>query len=159
MTLSMDKLPDPKGKKPEDVISRQDLFLESYKSRGSVRSAVKGINIGRTQVYSWLSSDTHGFRERFEFAKHDFRDMLEDIALDRVVEQKVSDNPTLLIALLNANLPEKYRPQSIQTDETAKEVIKELRNATRLIADESEIIEVEESTDNKLEKILKSKKK
>jgi len=52
------------------------------------------------------------YRERFQDAVEDFADSLEALALDRVhhPEGKVGSD-ILLIALLNANRPTKYRPQ------------------------------------------------
>ena len=158
MTLSMDKLPNPKGKKPEDVISRQDLFLESFKSAGSVRASVSNIGMGRRQIYNWLSDDLYGFREKFELAKHEFRELLQDLAVNRVIEQKVSDNPTLLIALLNAHWPEKYRPQTSDIDETAKATMDEMRKSFKSINDKDNVIDVEVSPEEEVEKLLEDKK-
>jgi len=49
------------------------------------------------------------------------------MALERVRAQKPGDNPSLLITLLAANWPDKYRPNAIAiaiaSNDTAKEVI------------------------------------
>ena len=47
--------------------------------------------------------------------------------MNRLEEQKASDSPLLLITMLNAYIPEKFRPTTASTEEVAKDTIKELR--------------------------------
>ena len=114
--------------------------------------------MGRRQIYTWLSDDLYGFREKFELAKHEFREMLQDLAVNRVIEQKVSDNPTLLIALLNAHWPEKYRPQISDIDETAKATMDEMRKSFKSINNKDNVIDVEVRPEEEVEKLLENKK-
>ena len=146
------------GKEPEDVKARQDLFLSLYSELGSIRAAAKEMNISRRTPTRWIQDDIQGFKERFEEAKFNFREMLQDIAVNRVKEQGSKDNPVLLIALLNAHWAEKYRPQTTSVDDTAKEVLSDLRDRFKVIKKVEETEETSEvSPQQQVEDILKGK--
>ena len=146
------------GKEPEDVKARQDLFLSLYSELGSIRAAAKEMNISRRTPTRWIKDDIQGFKERFEEAKFNFREMLQDIAVNRVKEQGSKDNPVLLIALLNAHWAEKYRPQTTSVDDTAKEVLSDLRDRFKVIKKVEETEETSEvSPQQQVEDILKGK--
>jgi len=146
------------GKEPEDVKARQDFFMTLYSELGSIRAAAKEMGINRKTVNRWIKGDVQGFKERFEESKYDFREMLQDLAVNRVKEQSPRDNPVLLIALLNAHWAEKYRPQVTSVDDTAKEVLGEMRDrfkAMKKVDDSGEVSEV--SPEQQVEDILKGK--
>ena len=146
------------GKEPEDVKARQDLFIGLYSEMGSIRAAAKEMNISRRTPTRWIKDDIQGFKERFEEAKFNFREMLQDIAVNRVKEQSSKDNPVLLIALLNAHWAEKYRPQTTSVDDTAKEVLSDLRDRFKVIKKVEETEETSEvSPQQQVENILKGK--
>ena len=146
------------GKEPEDVKARQDLFLSLYSEMGSIRAAAKEMNISRRTPTRWIKDDIQGFKERFEEAKFNFREMLQDIAVNRVKEQGSKDNPVLLIALLNAHWAEKYRPQTTSVDDTAKEVLSDLRDRFKVIKKVEETEDTSEvSPQQQVEDILKGK--
>lgn len=146
------------GKEPEDVKARQDFFMTLYAELGSIRAAVKEMGLNRRTVNRWMKDDVQGFKERFEEAKYNFREMLQDLAVNRVKEQGAKDNPILLITLLNAHWADKYRPQTVAVDDTAKEVLSELRNKFKSI---KKVEETEETTEispqQQVENILKGK--
>ena len=78
-----------------------------------------------------------------------FTDDLENLALNRVRAQKPSDTPVLLITLLNANLPDKYRPNSVMPSETMTETLHAMKQAVRehkKLSDGSETIVETETT-------------
>ena len=146
------------GKEPEDVKARQDLFLGLYSEMGSIRAAAKEMNISRRTPTRWIKDDIQGFKERFEEAKFNFREMLQDIAVNRVKEQSSKDNPVLLLALLNAHWAEKYRPQTTSVDDTAKEVLSDLRDRFKVIKKVEETEDTSEvSPQQQVEDILKGK--
>jgi len=146
------------GKEPEDVKARQDLFIGLYSEMGSIRAAAKEMNISRRTPTRWIKDDIQGFKERFEEAKFNFREMLQDIAVNRVKEQSSKDNPVLLIALLNAHWAEKYRPQTTSVDDTAKEVLSDLRDRFKVIKKVEETEDTSEvSPQQQVEDILKGK--
>jgi len=67
----------------------------------------------------------------------DYREYLEGLALDYVKDLKAGQNPTMLIALLNANYSEKWRRNEIQGGDDPRESLaavrvklKELQGAT-----------------------------
>ena len=63
----------------------------------------------------------------------------------------------LLITLLNANLPSKYRPAAVMTDDTAKDVLIQLRKLASETPPSKSKEEIEESALEQVDKILKSK--
>jgi hypothetical protein len=99
----------------------QVAFLNAYALTGEVSGASKAAHIDRTTHYTWL--DDPNYVRAFQGAKQAFRDRLEAAALQRAVEgveepvyqggklvgYKTKYSDQLLVRLLVANLPEKYR--------------------------------------------------
>ena len=106
---------------------RQVATLEAYAITGEFTSATAIAGCNRTNVNYWVANNTMGFCDRLAEAHDRFADRLEAIAHHRVELQKPNDNPVLLIALLNANRPEKYRPTSQPIDDTVKAVLTTLQ--------------------------------
>ena len=117
------------SKTPEDKLKRQSLFLNCYREVGTVRGSCEAMGIDESTVYRWRDDDS--FQDKFQLAKRSFADKLENLALNRVEQQKPSDNPTLLIAMLNANRPDKYRPTAHTTDDVEDEAVKTLKDLKR----------------------------
>jgi len=67
----------------------------------------------------------------FYEAEADFKDGLIEIAMTRIREQGAKDSPLLLITMLNAYIPERFRPNTIATEEVARETISELRKLSK----------------------------
>jgi len=105
------------------MLANQDAFLAAYTLVGSVKKACESIGITREAVSSWNRNDIKGFRERYISAQEDFREGLQDMAVERVKMQKPSDNPVLLITLLNAHWPEKYRRTGYAVESAGKDMI------------------------------------
>ena len=121
----------------DGLLKRQADFLKAYKEVGTITHAAKIANISRGAVAQWNQLDYEGFRDQFETAKEEFADSLEQMAFQRIQQQKPTDNPVLLITLLNAHRPDKYRPKPVDVDETAKFILLELRNKLKTIIGES----------------------
>ena len=144
---------------------KQDKFLAAYAYLGSMTIASARAGINRTTVYRWDKNDLYGFRERFTTAKEEFRDELQNMALERVRAQKPGDNPSLLITLLAANWPDKYRPNAIAiaiaiaSNDTAKEVMAEWKQWVRKSKEENTAKESDEDAGvvNEAEELLKKK--
>ena len=115
----------------KETWNRQEGFLAAYSECGSIRKAAPAAEVPRVTVMWWNRTDYLGFKARFEVAQHQFREMLQDMAVARVQAQKPNDNPVLLIALLNAHWPDKYRPNQQESDDTAKEVLAKLSEMQR----------------------------
>tara|TARA_Y100000401_G_scaffold115888_1_gene120443 strand:- start:1328 stop:1804 length:477 start_codon:yes stop_codon:yes gene_type:complete len=147
------------GSKPDDIKARQDAFLALYAEVGSIRAASKELGVNRRTPMRWIENNVQGFKERFEDAKHNFREMLQDLAVSRVKDQGPKDNPVLLITLLNAHWADKYRPQTTVVDDTAKEVLSEMRKRFKDSKNtESEDTSTELTAHEQVENILKGKK-
>ncbi len=115
----------------------QERFLAAFAESGHVGNSAIKAGIERTAIYRWR--DNPDFEAKFEKARLTAVGVLEDEAHRRAVEgvdepvyykgdvcgvvRKYSD--TLLIVLLKANAPEKYRErQEIQTNGTLELVVK-----------------------------------
>jgi len=147
-----------KGTDPEDTVLRQDIFLSHYSELGSIRAASEASGMSRSTPHQWVKDDKHGFAKRFEDAKHDFREMLQDLAVNRVKDQGPKDNPVLLITLLNAHWAEKYRPKESGVDETAKDTLKVLRDKFKVVRRTEENDESPRTPEQQVEDILRGKK-
>ena len=110
---------------PELVKARQDAFLAAYGECGSIRAACDASDVGRSTIDEWRRNDAHSFREKFTTANEIFREMLQDMAIERVKNQKPNDNPVLLITLLNANWKEKYARNGQDGTSEMKEIMVE----------------------------------
>ena len=116
----------------KNTTARKQAFLVAYAKCGTVTQASKAIGINPATPYDWLKHDTAGYKANFEQAKQSFADSLESIAFERV--QTRDTNDVLLITLLNAHKPDKYRPNAPTTNEQASEVIAKLTRVTRKAA-------------------------
>lgn len=100
----------------------QDTFLDAFRARGNVLRACEAAEVGRRTVYDWIEKDL-AFKARFEEAREDAVDLLEDEARRRAVDGvkepvyqngKVVGHITrfsdrLLEQQLKAHRPERYR--------------------------------------------------
>ncbi len=83
---------------------KQKRFLEVYRNCANIRMSCDEIGITRRQFYRWRDEDPD-FKEQLQVLGEDATESLEKIAWERA--QSTSD--TLLIFLLKALRPEKYR--------------------------------------------------
>ena len=123
--------PSTLGLKERQTWDRQETFLAAYADAGSIRKAAPAAQISREAVRIWQRDDILRFRQRIEHAQHDFREMLQDKALELVKELKPGQNSLLLITMLNAHWPEKYRPNVTAADDTAKDLIAEIKKLSK----------------------------
>ena len=119
---------------------KQSKFLKCYSETRSKSVSATYAGVSQSSISNWIRDNYLEFDERFEEADLAFCEGLEQLALERVRLQDAKSNPVLLIALLNANLPNKYRPTVVMTDETSKSVLSELRK----IAKETPVVESKE---------------
>ena len=107
---------------PSRVFAKQEAVLLAYKTCGTVQESCRIAGIDRWTHQNWLQEDALWYRERFGDAVEDFADSLEALAVDRVRNPaSKTGGDILLIALLNAHKPNKYRPQqsiSISVEES-----------------------------------------
>jgi hypothetical protein len=120
----------------QDMEKRKALFLVAYEEFGNVRGAVKAVRVGRHTYERWIREDPE-FMRAVERAKQAFGEYLEELALERVRNpDKNRGSDVLLLALLNANLPAKFRPQVALSEDSAKDLIIEWRQAARAVRKE-----------------------
>ena len=110
---------------------KQDAFIRVYRQGASIKAAAEGVGTSRRSIRRWVAEDTFGFTEKYDAAQSDFKDSLIEMAMNRLNEQKATDSPLLLITMLNAYIPEKFRPTTASTEEVAKDTIKELRTLAK----------------------------
>ena len=153
--------------KEENTITRakQDAFLAAYAEVGSLKSAADACNLKRDTVSSWNKKDGYGFRAKYTQAKEVFREYLQDLAVGRVQQQKPNDNPVLLITLLNAHWPEKYRRDGQVASNGVKEMMVEwkkwVKDNSGKSSKDKETTEAEEARRtavDEVEKILADRK-
>ena len=73
------------GKKTK---ARQDKFLAAYGEAGTIRGACTLSEITRSTVADWRQRDVQNFKVRFETSNELFRESLQDLAFERVWQQK-----------------------------------------------------------------------
>ena len=116
----------------DSVRERKRKFLDKYDEVGTITNAALTSGIERTIVYRWIKTDEE-FAKEFEESKKSFSEKLEGIALDLIEQMKINmdyKHPTLLITLLNANNPAKYRGTA-EVDNTARDFIAGLRRVSK----------------------------
>ena len=150
---------------PDFVRARQDAFLVAYGECGTVRASSAAADEGRSTVDDWNRSDAQGFRVKYAVAKELYREHIQDIAWERVKVQKPNDNPVLLITLLNAHWPEKYRRDGNTVTDEVKEMmvewkkwVRESRSSGKSQPAVNEAEEAQRSAVDEVEKLLARKR-
>jgi len=113
----------------KETKSKQDIFLRIFSEGAQIKSAALGANISRRQVRRWVSDDKFGFAAKYDVAREDFKDHLIGMAMTRLETQPT--NTLLLLAMLNAYIPEKFKPTTGSSEEVAKDTIRELRTLAK----------------------------
>ena len=112
-------------------VKRKANFITAYVEWGTVLKACELTGISRQTYQNWHSND-YAFANEMVHAKRSFGEALEGIALDRVKNpDKGKGSDILLLGMLNANMSEKYRPNLALNEDSAREVISELRKISR----------------------------
>ena len=114
-----------------DSAKRKETFLNAYEEHGTIRAACAITGIKRPTYNDWHVHDPV-FSKDMDSRRQAFGEKLEAIALDRVQNPgQGKGGDILLLGLLNANLPSKYRPQFAMSEDTAKDLIIEWRKAAK----------------------------
>jgi len=126
--LAEDFNPDNLPAYPERyVYNNQERFLAAYQGCGNEAAAAHLVAMHPHTIELWKQNDVLGFTERLRWAFGYFCAQLESKALENALATKPGGNPLMLITLLNANLPAKYKPSTAFADETAAELMKKIR--------------------------------
>ena len=111
--------------------SQKKTLLVALEEWGTVRKACQVAGVSRPVFYLWNSNDPE-FSVSADAARKSFAESLEELALDRVRNpDKGKGSDILLLGLLNANMPHKFRPQLSMNEDSAKELIVEWRKAAK----------------------------
>ena len=117
--------------KRQKMRANQENFLNGLKETGTILNGLRRAGVKRWTYHDWMSTDPT-FPDRVLDARQEFAEALEEVIVGLVMDpETVKKVPVLAITLLNANLPNKYRPQSIVQDETARDLLREWRKAAR----------------------------
>jgi len=122
-----------------DAARRKKVFLAAYEEFGTIKKACELAGIVRESYSNWHREDIE-FVKQLDLVRRAFAESLEELALERVRNpDKNRGSDLLLIGLLNANMPHKYRPQTAMSEDSAKELIVEWRRAAREVKKDVEI--------------------
>ena len=109
------------------VLMRQTGFLASFSERGTILKAAAAAGISPMTVHRWTTDDKHGFNARMTAAGGNFLGRLEDMAFERILHPSGRiGSDILMITMLNAHAPEKYRTGIVVVDEVPKAVAAKL---------------------------------
>ena len=151
---------DQKGKNNEirkiEAKKRQLAFLDAYGEYATIRGACSSSGISRSTYDNWHANDME-FVRSFDAAKQAFAEYLESLAFERVRNpDKGRGSDVLLIALLNSNMPWKYKPQIAGDVDSAKELIMEWRKAAKEVkkSEAGTLVDLDADIDKTLEAIL-----
>ncbi len=93
----------------KNTLERQEKFLASFPDYGSVAETCRAVGITAECHRLWLKNDAQGYVERWSLAQEEYGGFLEHLAHKRVLSPDgKTGSDILLIAMLNANKPDKY---------------------------------------------------
>jgi hypothetical protein len=92
---------------PGQVSHQKKKFLEHFRVEGNIRQAALAAGIARGNIWRWREHDEQ-FAQAFRQAELEATEYLEHIAFGRATRSE-SASDLLLIFLLKARAPEKYR--------------------------------------------------
>jgi hypothetical protein len=107
-------------------------FLEKYKETRTISTAISGMAVGRNSIYEWFREDPE-FKQEFDDEKLAVGESLESKAfqlIDAMMEEDDYKRPLLLITMLNAHLPERYK-QGDSSGDDSKQLISEFRKMAK----------------------------
>ena len=106
----------------------QSAFLSAFAACGNDAAAAKLANCTLTALANWKKEDILGFKERYEESFQVFCSRLEGKALELADGLKPGQNALILITLLNANMPWKFKFGTSGTNEKSIDVVKEMKD-------------------------------
>jgi len=125
------------------------LFLKEFAKSRAISAAVSKIGISRDTIYEWFKQDP-AFKQEFDDSKLAVGEGLESKAfylIDKMVEKGDYGRPVLLITMLNAHLPERYK-QTDTTGDDSRQLISEFRKMAKEKKDKSKAIKQAEDIIN-----------
>ena len=121
------------AQRKEDSQRRKGIFLTAFEEWGTVKKGCDAAGVHRDTYWWWHRTDPE-FAKSVDLMRQSFAESLEAIALDRVKNpDKNRGSDVLLLGLLNANMPSKFRPSIAMDQDSAKELITEWRKASQSV--------------------------
>ena len=115
---------------------RMQAYCEAYGECGSVSKSVVIAGVNRETIRRWEQEDRHGFRLQVRNAQAVFCDRLESMALARCEDPTGNrGSDMLLVALNNANNPDKWRGNSmtVEVPDVVVSILTELQSQAKSI--------------------------
>ena len=97
-----------------DTWQRQTICLNQYAYTRTYSSAARAAGVTVYTIEAWERDNELGFVRRKEMADREFCDGLEELLLERA--RMPESPPSLLTAVLRAQMPEKYRGSRYERD-------------------------------------------
>ena len=118
-------------KSKENIILDKQTFLKSISRYGTILKGCEDAGISRMTYERWMADDAE-FSKDMDRHRVMFSEYLEGVALYRVTNpEKGIGTDAMLYNLLVANNPNKYRVTGTGVDESAKEVLFEIKKLSR----------------------------
>jgi len=117
----------------KDKVDLKKKFLTEFGKTRTISSAVSGLPVGRNSIYEWFKEDSE-FKQKFDDARLAVGESLESTAftlIDRMLQSGDYSRPLLLITMLNAHLPERYRAND-NTGDDSRQLISEFRKMAKI---------------------------
>ena len=145
-------------KSKENIILDKQTFLKSISRYGTILKGCEDAGISRRTYERWMADDAE-FSKDMDRHRVMFSEYLEGVALYRVTNpEKGIGTDAMLYNLLVANNPNKYRVTGTGVDESAKEVLFEIKKLSRRerkeMATEDTVTEIPASVAKELDEIM-----
>ena len=145
-------------KSKENIILDKQTFLKSISRYGTILKGCEDAGISRRTYERWMADDAE-FSKDMDRHRIMFSEYLEGVAQYRVTNpEKGIGTDAMLYNLLVANNPNKYRVTGTGVDESAKEVLFEIKKLSRRerkeMATEDTVTEIPASVAKELDEIM-----
>ena len=101
--------------------ARKRRFLHEFERVGTLSAGRRAAGVSYLQVLEWFEDEL--FRQRFREAKLAFRDRLQELLMERIVEKH--DGPLLRLKI-RTEIDEKYGARGMPIDDDAFAAVEEL---------------------------------
>ena len=137
------------------TVERKRLFLKGIANTGTIMRGCEYAGISRETARLWMKDPD--FAEQVSESRMEVGEQLEETALSLVRDPATAvRSQVLLMFLLNGNMPQKYRPAAVMQEDTAKDLMKELRETMKNAKDKdvAETKTPESTVEEQLQEIL-----
>ena len=137
------------------TVERKRLFLKGIANTGTIIRGCEYAGISRETARLWMKDPD--FAEQVSESRMEVGEQLEETALSLVRDPATAvRSQVLLMFLLNGNMPQKYRPAAVMQEDTAKDLMKELRETMKNAKDKdvAETKTPESTVEEQLQEIL-----